>query len=245
MHDVMFSTSLPATPPPVALQDRASPDTQTVIVVAGDRFALNGIAGMLGRIHSIASVEMYDSIDTAMSGPAASLVVMHNGTPALTTARVMNLIKRRQAGALLAAGLCGPDGLMVLRAAGARGLLTGMETPELCASLIQLALAGCCCWPAAAAIDPDESKVLHSMPDPALILTPRQRDVAALLTRGHSNKIIAAILGMSEGTVKIHLTAVFRTLGVSNRAMAVARLLPHFGSSTFMDCAVEEWGERS
>jgi hypothetical protein len=48
---------------------------------------------------------------------------------------------------------------------------------------------------------------------------------------------------MSEGTVKIHLTAVYRTLGVSNRAMAVARLLPEFGSSTCMDCAVEERGK--
>ena len=52
-------------------------------------------------------------------------------------------------------------------------------------------------------------------------LTERQMDVVRLLARGLSNKAIARELGVSEGTVKVHLLAVFRMLGVRNRTSAV------------------------
>ncbi len=54
-------------------------------------------------------------------------------------------------------------------------------------------------------------------------LTPRQRDVLALLMRGQSNKQIARLLDLSEGTVKIHCMAIFRELGVANRTQAALR----------------------
>ncbi|MFC7333206.1 LuxR C-terminal-related transcriptional regulator [Rhodocista pekingensis] len=52
-------------------------------------------------------------------------------------------------------------------------------------------------------------------------LTQRQRDVLRCLREGKSNKQIAYELGLSEGTVKIHVTAVMRSLGVRNRTQAV------------------------
>jgi DNA-binding NarL/FixJ family response regulator len=59
---------------------------------------------------------------------------------------------------------------------------------------------------------------------PALLrrLTPRQRDVLKLLAQGKANKEIARALDLGEGTVKIHMAALFRTLSVHNRAAAVA-----------------------
>ncbi|SFU95350.1 two component transcriptional regulator, LuxR family [Methylobacterium sp. 174MFSha1.1] len=59
-------------------------------------------------------------------------------------------------------------------------------------------------------------------------LTPRQRDVLALLVEGRSNKEIARRLQLGEGTVKVHMAALLRSLGVQNRAAAAvvgARLL--------------------
>ncbi|CEJ14668.1 Nitrate/nitrite response regulator protein NarL [bacterium YEK0313] len=53
-------------------------------------------------------------------------------------------------------------------------------------------------------------------------LTPRQRDVLELLLQGQSNKEIARALDLGHGTVKIHMAALFRHLGVRNRAAAVA-----------------------
>lgn len=57
--------------------------------------------------------------------------------------------------------------------------------------------------------------------------TPRQHEIAALLLSGHSNKEIGIRLGLAEITVKTHLTALFRRLGVANRiqaAMAIRML---------------------
>ncbi len=58
--------------------------------------------------------------------------------------------------------------------------------------------------------------------DPQLeqLLTQRQREVLERLREGKSNKQIAHELGLSEGTVKIHMTAIFKSLGVRNRTQA-------------------------
>ncbi|MEO7150739.1 MAG: LuxR C-terminal-related transcriptional regulator, partial [Burkholderiaceae bacterium] len=51
-------------------------------------------------------------------------------------------------------------------------------------------------------------------------LTPRQRDVLDLLLLGHPNKQIARGLGLTEGTVKIHIAAILRALHARNRTEA-------------------------
>jgi DNA-binding NarL/FixJ family response regulator len=51
-------------------------------------------------------------------------------------------------------------------------------------------------------------------------LTHRQLEVLKLLLQGKPNKIIARELDLSEGTVKIHVAAIFRALGVTNRTEA-------------------------
>jgi DNA-binding NarL/FixJ family response regulator len=54
-------------------------------------------------------------------------------------------------------------------------------------------------------------------------LSARQRDVFELIVRGLSNKEIARSLNLAEGTVKIHVAALLRKLGVHRRgAVAVA-----------------------
>lgn len=58
-------------------------------------------------------------------------------------------------------------------------------------------------------------------------LTPRQLQVLALLVRGCANKEIASQMQLAEATVKMHVTAILKTLGVTNRtqaAMAVEKL---------------------
>ena len=51
-------------------------------------------------------------------------------------------------------------------------------------------------------------------------MSPRQSDTLKLLSKGHSNKEIARVLQISEGTVKLHVAAIFRILNVKNRALA-------------------------
>jgi len=51
-------------------------------------------------------------------------------------------------------------------------------------------------------------------------MTPRQREILRLMRDGHSNAEISKMINVSVGTVKIHVTAVFRALGVKNRTQA-------------------------
>jgi DNA-binding NarL/FixJ family response regulator len=51
-------------------------------------------------------------------------------------------------------------------------------------------------------------------------LTPRQREILPLLAKGMSNKEIARVLKIAEGTTKIHASALLRVLGVRNRTEA-------------------------
>jgi len=53
-------------------------------------------------------------------------------------------------------------------------------------------------------------------------LSPRESEILGLLAAGLANKEIAARLGISEHTVKFHVTSIFNKLGASSRAEAVA-----------------------
>ena len=55
-------------------------------------------------------------------------------------------------------------------------------------------------------------------------LSPRQKAVLNLISLGKSNKEIAHELSLAEGTVKVHVSALFRTLGAHNRMSAVAAI---------------------
>lgn len=84
-------------------------------------------------------------------------------------------------------------------------------------------------------IDPDEGDdgassiaAAYRARDTLETLSRRQNEVLRLLVEGKSNKEMARALGLSPGTVKFHLAALFRHLGVVNRveaAAAGARLL--------------------
>lgn len=52
------------------------------------------------------------------------------------------------------------------------------------------------------------------------VLTPRQKEVLRVLAQGKSNKEIARLLDLGEGTVKVHISGLFRTLGTSSRSAA-------------------------
>lgn len=60
----------------------------------------------------------------------------------------------------------------------------------------------------------------RSSPSPVQGLSPREREVLGLLVEGLPNKLIARRLGITEKTVKTHLTSVFRAIGVTDRTQA-------------------------
>jgi len=76
----------------------------------------------------------------------------------------------------------------------------------------------------AVAGEPSSPVIRPEVPSGAspLGITKRQQDVLELIVRGLSNKEIARELNLGEGTVKVHVAALFRTLGVTSRSAAAA-----------------------
>ena len=56
------------------------------------------------------------------------------------------------------------------------------------------------------------------------MLTPRQAEIVEQLRRGLTNKQIGRQLGITEGTVKVHLNAIYERIGVCTRTELVFRL---------------------
>jgi len=67
----------------------------------------------------------------------------------------------------------------------------------------------------------------RSKPSPFAVLTPRERTIVALVMRGARNRDIAAQLGITEGTVKVYLHALYQKLSVENRTELAVLALKH------------------
>lgn len=107
---------------------------------------------------------------------------------------------------------------------GAAGFIPKSSTQAVLIAALQLVLAGGVYLPPHALQRLREQHAITTEPqqnDPLAQLTPRQRGVLELAVQGKVNKIIARELDISEATVKAHLSACFRALGVKNRTEAV------------------------
>ena len=58
-------------------------------------------------------------------------------------------------------------------------------------------------------------------------LTPRETEILSLLAEGQSNKVIARNLGISDGTVKLHVKAILRKLNIHSRVEAAVLAVQH------------------
>lgn len=151
---------------------------------------------------------------------------------------------------LLDCGLPDADGGALIRALSARSggapvvVVSGTESDELANRLMRLGAAAfvpksrataevlnalkrvMSCGVEASAtpmVDGIEGGDPHRSVVPALSLTARQLDVLLMLDKGLTNQAIALQLGLSEKTVKNHVTALLNGLGAVNRLHAIRR----------------------
>ena len=101
---------------------------------------------------------------------------------------------------------------------GAMGYIPKETTSTVMLGALKLILAGGVYIPPN--LTQSNKSVIQDDINNSLNLTPRQLDVLALLAQGLSNKDIATQLGLSEATIKMHITSIFKGLGVSNRTQA-------------------------
>jgi DNA-binding NarL/FixJ family response regulator len=109
-----------------------------------------------------------------------------------------------------------------LLAAGAKCVLRRGCSGQQLAAAVQAAAAGL------TALEPETALALSRPPLDTIELepgeeelTPRESEVLRMMTAGLSNREIASALGISEHTVKFHITSIFGKLGTSSRTEAV------------------------
>ncbi len=109
---------------------------------------------------------------------------------------------------------------------GARGyLLKDMEPDDLVSTLRDIVEGQTIVTPELTAVlakvvRQGESSTNEQVAKPFADLTPREREILCHLSEGQSNKVIARELGISDGTVKLHVKAILRKLGVHSRVEA-------------------------
>lgn len=109
--------------------------------------------------------------------------------------------------------------------AGAEGYVLKHADPEQILAAIDAVHRG------GAPIDPQVARVLldvkRNAPTARGVLTDREEEVLRLVQSGLANKQIGRQLGISERTVKAHLTKIFQTLGVADRTQAALWAAEH------------------
>ncbi len=161
----------------------------------------------------------------ACDADSCDLILLDYHLPGVDGLEAMAAIHQRFAGATIVV-VSGEDHAQTIRAAieaGASGFIPKSSTPEVLVAALKLILAGGVYLPPmlmngpASAVDDSQaagSKGKHG-------LSSRQLQVLLKVIQGKANKVVARDLNISEGTVKAHLSAAFRTLGVHSRTEAI------------------------
>lgn len=178
------------------------------------------------------------ALDRAMSGRKPALVLLDLAMPDLGGVPGTINAQRLHPAARLVLLTGAPDeheGILVLKA-GARGYCDREIDPTLLAKAVDVVLKGEV-WVGRKliphlleelAVAAEQQQAASADRDHRLErVTPRERQIVELLSVGASNKEIAKRLNVTERTVKAHLTAIFRKLGISGRLQLALFALEH------------------
>jgi len=116
-----------------------------------------------------------------------------------------------------------PSLVEAAKAAGAAGFLDKASTLDDLARQVDALLDGRTVFPVAVQRSQNDTEALRVR---LASLSPAQMRVLNALVQGQGNRSLAEELELSEATVKAHLTAIFRKLGVNNRLQAITAVRP-------------------
>lgn len=171
--------------------------------------------------------------ERAMQRFTANLMVIdwHDG---IRAGELRHLVARHRSlpVAVLVDGAETPATVRALIDEGARGIIRRTTDALLIVKFLELILLGgdhlpadvlgpCAPWPLPPRRNAKGTAQARKL-RPKVHLSPRQEQILRCVHMGNTNKMIARALGISEGTVKVHLTSIFQQLGATNRAAAVA-----------------------
>ena len=156
--------------------------------------------------------------------PEIALVLLDLALPGARGLDFLGDLKLDYPGVPIAVLSATHDSATVLAAlgAGAQGFIPKSVTAETLLQAVRYVLDGGVYLPADATVMPSGDGV--HIERGALGLTARQTDVLKLLVQGKPNKLICRDLTLSEGTVKVHVSAILKALRVRSRGEAIAVL---------------------
>ncbi len=196
------------------------------VVVADDHPIVR--SGIVALLQTAEDVEVVGEASTGEDAVALALaespdvVLMDLRMPGIdgdeATARIVS--ERPETRVLILTTYESDDSILTAIEAGASGyLLKAAPQEEILAGLRSVARGEVALGPRIAAL------LVNRVKSPTPNLSPRERQVLALVAEGNSNGAIAASLFLSEATVKTHLLHVFEKLGVSDRTRAVTKAM--------------------
>jgi len=213
------------------------------ILIADDhRLVIEAVKAKLSELEPGIEFVLAMSVDELLAGATdeLDLALIDLNMPGADGQAHIDEIRRRYP-AVPVIVLSGYEDPAIMRSALERGVLGFIPkaySPEVMLSAVRLVLAGGVYVPPMMLTALPPGIVAGVVPSPGgeprsagassqtlehlrSVLTERQVEVLQLLSQGKPNKLIGRSLGISEGTVKIHLAAIFRALNVRNRTEAV------------------------
>lgn len=167
-------------------------------------------------------------------GETADLMILDLSMPGVEGTSLMEAIVAAQPTLkiLVMSGLSDQQSIIKVLQMGAAGFIPKSLDAELLTSAIRFVLAGGVYIPVKLLTQAQKTGLLTATPEKTtqegtVRLTDRQKDVLALLAKGAPIKRICKELDLSEGTVKTHVTAIYRAFGASNRTEALIAARRH------------------
>jgi len=212
-----------------------------ILIAHKDPLARGYLRALVGRARGAASCREATSfnevVDTLTHHPATALALVDIDLPGMASDLGLRFFATHYQQTRFAALLSAVALDRIDRLEGAGLTCVPKDLPEAAlAEAFEAILRGDSYHPPGSAAPVDQPAPPNQAP-PGYAdheLTERQGEVLRLLALGRSNREIGQMLNIAEGTVKVHVNAAFRVLGVHNRVSAAAAIRKRLDDSLLM-----------
>src|SRR3984885_3582020 len=209
--------------------------TLKVLVIDDHPLVQEGVSAALESLADdvtvLAARDAQQGLATAAENPDLDLVLLDLALPGMSGFNLIGKLHERLPSlpVVVLSALEEPENVRHAINAGAMGFVPKSAATRVLIEVLQQVLEGNVTVPLA--LQSSRPPVSHALPGASdmpsasepdvALLTLRQLEVLSRVCQGKTNKQIATELGLSEKTVKAHVTAIFKVLGVVNRTQAV------------------------